>query len=281
MFYKPEGRTVIKSPSFWHKQSIGQPLYKDLFWSRPENKIHAGKLLIIGGSSQTFRAPAEAYAASTKTGIGSARVILPDSLKTQVSKIFAPAVFAPSSNGGGFAKISLDRLLEESAWADIVLLAGGVGKNSETAILLESFVDAYKGPLCLCEDVLEHFIKNPNLLLKRQSSLIVSTLSQLQKMVSAIKFTTPITTGMDLMRLTALLHELTLLYQSAIIVKHLDNFIVASGGEVGTTNESTTHNSWTIALGSIASVWWAHNPKQVFKALNCATYEYLSPNNPF
>jgi NAD(P)H-hydrate repair Nnr-like enzyme with NAD(P)H-hydrate dehydratase domain len=119
----------------WLRQTK-EPLFPDVLWSRPENKRHAGKLLIIGGHKQTFNAVSEAYSATLKAGIGIVRVILPDSLHKMLHAVFPDAEFASSTPVGSFSRLALDDLVLASEWADGVLLAGDFGHNSETAILL-------------------------------------------------------------------------------------------------------------------------------------------------
>jgi NAD(P)H-hydrate repair Nnr-like enzyme with NAD(P)H-hydrate dehydratase domain len=58
----------------WFKQRQTEPLFADLLWSRPENRLRAGKLLIIGGNKHLVAAPGNAYTAAEKAGIGSCRV---------------------------------------------------------------------------------------------------------------------------------------------------------------------------------------------------------------
>src|SRR3954471_3597520 len=120
----------------WLRQTPDKPLFPDILWSRPENKRLAGKLLVIGGSSHGFAAPGGAYTAAQKAGIGSVRVLLPDSTEKALSKILPEAEFAPSTISGSFSRQALGILLAQAEWADGVLLAGDFGKNSETAILL-------------------------------------------------------------------------------------------------------------------------------------------------
>ncbi|HXY18323.1 MAG TPA: hypothetical protein VEH48_02805, partial [Candidatus Nitrosopolaris sp.] len=129
----------------WLRQTPDKPLFPDLLWSRPENKRQRGKLLIVGGNSHGFAAPASAFAAAGTAGIGAARVLLPDATQKTIGTGFTDAVFAPSTPSGSFSRQALAELLENAGWADGVLLAGDFGRNSETAILLESFLDKYKG----------------------------------------------------------------------------------------------------------------------------------------
>ena len=107
--------------TYWHKQTAEHPLFPELLWSRPENKQHAGKLLIVGGNIHGFRAPAEAYTESLKAGAGATRVVLPDALRKTVSKVFPEIEFASSTPSGSFAQRSLADLLDITNWADGLL----------------------------------------------------------------------------------------------------------------------------------------------------------------
>ncbi len=137
--------------NFWLKQG-SEPLFPDLLWSRPENKKQAGKLLIIGGNVHGFAAAGEAYAEASKAGIGTARVLLPDSLQKTVGRVFEAGEYAPSTPSGSFSQKALAELLDRANWSDGVLLAGDLGRNSETAILIEHFTEKYQGQLTFTKD---------------------------------------------------------------------------------------------------------------------------------
>ncbi len=89
-----------------------KPLFPDLLWSRPENKRQAGKLLIVGGNAHGFAAAGEAYADAGEAGIGTARVLLPDSLQKTVGKIFEAGEYAPSTPSGSFSRRALAPLID-------------------------------------------------------------------------------------------------------------------------------------------------------------------------
>ena len=123
------------------KQTSGTSAFPDLHWSRPENRLHAGKLLVIGGNLHGFAAPAEAYSEADKAGAGAVRVLLPDATQKLIGKFVPEAEYAPSTPSGSFAQLSLNEWLISSSWADHVLLAGDLSRNSETAIVIEKFLD--------------------------------------------------------------------------------------------------------------------------------------------
>src|SRR5687768_15187893 len=118
------------SLDYWQKQSVAKPLFADLLWSRPENRQSAGKLLIIGGNAHGFAAPAQAFNSSLKSGVGVVKVLLPDVLRKMVKAFLPEAEYGPSTPSGSFSQQSLATALELAAWADGVLIAGELGRNS-------------------------------------------------------------------------------------------------------------------------------------------------------
>lgn len=256
--------------TYWHKQTADQPLFADMLWSRPENRAFAGKLLIVGGNAHGFAAPAEAYAESQKAGIGVARVMLPDSLQKTVGKVFEAGEFAPSTPSGSFSQKALAELLADSNWADGVLLAGDLGRNSETAILLEKFTAKYPGQLTITKDAADYFATSPQLILNRPETALVISLAQLQKLGVSAHFPTAFTFNMDLLRFVEALHEFTTQFSCNIIVKHLDNIFVAANGEVSNTKLAIDQSIWRTKTAARAATWWLQNPSKTFAALTTA-----------
>lgn len=253
--------------TYWHKQTADKPLFPDLLWSRPENRRQAGKLYIIGGNAMGFAAAASAYSAATQAGIGTARVLLPDSLAKTVSKLFPEAEYAPSTPSGSFSQAALGVLLEGSAWSDGVLLAGDFGKNSETAVILEQALQKYSGQLTMVGDGLDYFLQQPALLLSRQQSVLVPSFAQLQKLASASGFPIALTSTMDFLQLVKALHDFSIQNKAAVVLTHIDTTFIAVSGQVSTTKPVVRSG---IDLAAHAAVWWLQNPSQPFAALSSA-----------
>jgi hypothetical protein len=256
--------------TYWHKQTSDEPLFPNLAWARPENKLQAGKLLIVGGNAHGFAAPAEAYAAAEKAGIGTARVLLPDSLQKTLGKTFPAGEFAPSTPSGSFSQKALAELLELANWADAVLLAGDFGHNSETAILLEKFARDYNELLALSGDAADYFTSAGKVIMSRPDTLLVLSFAQLQKLAAGVHFRAPFTFKMDLLHLVDALHDLTSEYPASIIVKHLPTMFVAAGGQVSTTKLKEDLEIWRVRAAAAATVWWLQNPRKPFEALTTA-----------
>lgn len=255
------------------RQGRDKPLFEDLLWSRPENKRYSGKLLIVGGNLHGFAAPGSAFGAALKAGVGTARVLLPDKLQKTVGKLIPEAEFAPSTLSGSFSKSALAQLLEAADWADGVLLVGDFGRNSETAILLDSFMNKFEGQVTVAQDGLDYFWGPKSPLIERANTLLVINLGKLQKLAKNNRPATPVLHNMMLADLVETLHDWITGNPGRIITKHADNFIVASGGQVSTT-PSPEESNWQIELAAYAIVWWLQQPKKSFEALTTAIYEY-------
>lgn len=251
--------------TYWLKQTPNEPLFSDLIWSRPENKQARGKLLVIGGNSQAFMAPAQAYNEASGAGVGSTRVMLPQHVQKLLPKQFSEMEFAPSTPSGSFGRQALAELIEASGWADGVLLAGDFGRNSETSILLEQFIQKYQGQLTLVQDSIDYFVFNPEYLASRPQTLIAPSFTQLQKLATAAKFKKAFTSSMDFLNFVDSLHEFTTEHRLAIITQHLNTDFVAVNGQVSSTKPASDQND--ISKAAHASVWWLQNPTKQFEAI--------------
>lgn len=250
--------------TYWLRQT-DKPLFEDILWSRPESKAGAGKLLIIGGNSHGFSAAGIAYGAAIRAGAGVIRVILPDAVKKIVKGLLPDADFAPSTPSGSFSKKALAELLDAAQWSDMVLIAGDIGRNSETAILLESFVEKYNGPLTITQDAVDYFKDIPLSLVDRQYTAIVLSMSQLQKVFIGTPTITPITLSMSAQQLAEALHVYTTEHCATIVTKHNDLLFVGSRGQVSTTKYD--EHVWRVEKAAIASVFWMQNPSKPFESI--------------
>lgn len=258
-------------------QAKDKPLYEGLLWSRPENKAHAGKLLIVGGNSNGFRAPATAYSLAIKAGVGVINVLLPESLKSSVGPSIENTVFCPANKSGGLSRQALAKFLDYASNSDLTLLAGDFGHNSETAILLESFIEDYRGPVCLTNDGLDPFYLNPNKLFERPETLLVAETSKLQKLLIRNRSTRALSTSLNLIQMVELLGELTKTNELSIVTRHQNRYVAAVNGRVSTT-ETKEHRDWQYLLASYSSVWWLQSKGQKFKAITTAIYDAAATN---
>src|SRR5690606_19201169 len=277
--------------TYWHKQA-DKPLFEDLVWNKPENRQQAGKLLIIGGNAHEFAAPAEAYSEAQSAGVGTAKVLLPSALQKIIGAMIENTEFGDSTSTGSFSRKALADWIEWAHWADGVLLAGDLGRNSETAIVLESFIEKYPGQITINKDAVDYFAASPLKLLNRENTTIVVSLSQLQKLCQNAKWPAPITFAMPLVQLVEQLHAITESYSCNLVTEHNGILFVAVNGQVSTTRApypsfsqsdrllfesrkstgqanqlSSTSYLWRVKAAAHAAVWQLQNPNKPFEAL--------------
>ncbi len=260
--------------TYWLKQTL-QPLFPDLQWSRPENKKFAGKLLIIGGNLHGFAAPATAYQEALKAGIGVSKVLLPDALKKTVGRILENGEYAPSTPSGSFNKQAQATWLEWAQWADAVLLAGDLGRNSETAVAIEAFTQYYKGPLTITKDAIDYFNHHALTLLNRPQTTLVLSIAQLQKLSRQATPEHPVQFSFGLPQLVDWLHDFSQTHPANIVTYHHETILAASQGQVSTTNVGE-QESWRVKTAAHAAVWWLQNLSQPLEAITVGIYESFS-----
>ncbi|PJE65004.1 hypothetical protein COU91_03965 [Candidatus Saccharibacteria bacterium CG10_big_fil_rev_8_21_14_0_10_47_8] len=261
----------------WLKQT-NKPVFEDLLWSRPQNRRRAGKLLIVGGHAHAFVAPAAASAAATKAGIGTTRVLLPNSLEKLTKPHFSyfqggtlQVEFGVSTPNGSFGRQALDQLLESASWADGVLLAGDLGHNSETAILLDNFIRKFTGQITCAGDALDYFLEASSPILERENSLIIAEFSQLQKLAKLNKPELTLKNSMNLYELVQALNVWTEVIKVSVITFHQDHILVSYNARTSTTAVVDANIG---RLSAFAAVWWLQQPDKPFEALTSAIWDY-------
>lgn len=251
--------------TYWRRQEPDTPLFPEILWSRPETKHGAGKLAILGGNAHAIGAPGTAYNQAQASGAGVIKVLMPEAVKKTVKLLLPDADFAPSNPSGSFSKQAMADFMEVASWSDMTLLAGDFGRNSETAVLLEDFVQKYNGPMTITQDAVDYFKALPNLLLKRPNTTIVLSLAQLQRLFINAAIMTPITYGMSLQQLAEALRQLTESHGACIVVKHHDTIFVGYQGQIISTSE--TNDIWRVTVASRASVFWMQNPANTLESI--------------
>jgi len=253
---------------YWHKQT-DEPLFPDLLWSRPQTRAGAGKLLIIGGQAQDFAMVAAIYQAAEKAGAGTVRVIMPDSTRKYTGML--PNIeYAPSNNSGSFAKAALGDFFDASEWADHVILAGDLGRNSETTTVLDGYLLRCPSPLTIASDAMSSIFVPREQLLSRPISFVLNQ-KELQKLGTSLGLATAITTGMGPAKLATLLHEITAEHKASIVAEHEKFLWVASCGSVSSTPIGRTI-AQTVLAATVAT-WSMQNHGKPFEAQTTAAHE--------
>lgn len=218
-----------------------------------------------------FAAPAEAFAESERAGVGAARVLLPDAAKKLVGKKLPHIGYAPSTPSGSFSQKALAELMDASQWADAVLIAGDLGRNSETSILLEKFLQKYTGQLTITKDAVDYVIQAPQVALNRPNTLLVLSFAQLQKLAMRASHPKAFTFDMPILRFIETLRDFTQKNSVSICVQHLEQVHCAINGQIVSTPYH--QNVWRVKTAAHAAVWWLQNPNKAVEALSTAAFE--------
>jgi NAD(P)H-hydrate repair Nnr-like enzyme with NAD(P)H-hydrate dehydratase domain len=252
---------------YWHKQTAQQPLFPEIAWQRPEQKSLAGKLLIIGGNKLGFAAVAQGYNDALKAGAGECRALLPEALKKVIDSHVLDCVFTPTNPSGGMSKDALPILKASAAWADALLLIGDNGRNSETAIVLEQLLTETDKLAIVTRDSVDLLRASLPTILKRQQTVLIATLAQLQKIFQAVYYPKTILFSMQLSNLVETLHKFTITYPVTIVVFHQNHLVVALAGTVSSTPWEEPMMIWRGSVAAKAAVYAMQQPKRLLEAI--------------
>ncbi|HEX5796821.1 MAG TPA: hypothetical protein VFX86_00340 [Candidatus Saccharimonadales bacterium] len=254
--------------TFWQKQSRDEPIFPDLIWSRPENRRHAGKLLIIGGQAGEFALVAKAFEAANRAGAGTTRVILPQSL-SKVAQTIPEVELAPANKSGSFARNSLAAWFDASDWADHVLLAGDFGKNSETTTIIDGFLLRGNSPVTLSLGTLPSTGIGLAELVKKPMTLIIDR-GILQKLGTALGLSVPVKSTTPAEGVAEIIHQISLGNQANLIIHDEKLIWTAVAGDIISTSARPVDNT---ALSAVCAVWLMQNPNKPLEALATACFE--------
>lgn len=255
---------------YWQRQKTGKPLFPDIEWSKPEQRSMAGKLGIVGGNKLGFAAIAESYSLAYTVGAGEVRVLLPDVLKKSIPTIITDTAFAESNRSGSLAQSGSNDMLALGGWADMILLVGDAGRNSETAIAYETFIAGYSGPLVITRDAVDLIKNGSNQLVNRPNTLLVMSFAQLQKLFQLVYYPKMLAFSMQLTNLVEAVHKFTITYPVSLMVLHKDHLIVAHDGKVTTTEWDSPMSIWRGHVATRAAVYWMWNQKTTLEAVTAS-----------
>lgn len=256
--------------TYWQTQAPDKPLFPDVEWSKPEQRSQAGRLGIIGGNKLGFAGVAEGYTTALSTGIGQVRVLLPDALRKTIPSSITDAVFAATNPSGGLAGDAKGDMKALAEWASGVLMIGDAGRNSETAILYENFLQDYQGQLVVTRDAIDLIKNGSQHLVERPNTLIVASFAQLQKLFQSVYYPKMLTFSMQLTSLVDALHKFTITYPITIAVLHKDYLVVASGGQVTSTEWQNPMAIWRGQVATKATCYWLWNPTNALKSVTAS-----------
>lgn len=251
---------------YWKKQAVGTQLFPDIAWSKPEQRAHAGRMAIIGGNKLGFVAIRDAYEVANALGAGQIRAIMPDVLKRAVPTSVSDAQFLPSNPSGGFSKEALPEFHAACEWADVCLLVGDAGRNSETAMAFESLLDCPAG-LVITRDAIDLLMPAMNRFVERENTVLVVSFAQLQKLFQSIYYPKMLSFSMQLLQLVETLHKFTITYPITIVTFHHNQLLIAHKGQVVTQEFDQPMAIWRGFTATRAAAYLLWNKSKPLEAI--------------
>lgn len=249
--------------TFWRTQEKSKPLFPNIEWNKPEQRDQAGRLAIVGGNRLGFASVAESYQTALSSGVGKVRVLLPDALRRTVPSAMTDVLFAPTNPSGSLSSEAANDVQAITDWADVTLLIGEAGRNSQTAILYEQLLKKTTSPVVVTRDAIDLVQNSFHEILDNPHLTFVASFAQTQKIFRAVYYPKMLTFSMQLAQFVEALHKFTVTYPVTICTFHADHFVLARGGEVITQDWPEPMAIWRGTVPSrIASyiVWSPETP---------------------
>lgn len=255
---------------YWDQQTSEKPLFPDIEWAKPEQRAQAGRLGIIGGNKLGFMSVAESYETALKTGAGEVKILLPDILKKSIPASITDVIYAPSNQSGSLSQDSISEMKALGEWASGILLIGDSGKNSETAILYEDFINNYHGPITITRDAIDLLKNSTANLVERPNTTLVISFAQLQKLFQSVYYPKVLTFNMQLTNLVEAIHKFTITYPISLAVFFQDKLLVASSGKVTSTPYGSPMDIWRGKTATKSATYWLWHPLNPLQSITAS-----------
>lgn len=251
---------------YWLRRTGQQKLFPELEWEKPERRDQRGKLAVIGGTKLGFASVAGAYTEANEAGAGQVRAVVPDALKSVINDSMEDIIFTASNTSGAFSKDAENDINAAAEWADMLLLIGDTGRNSETAVTFEQMLTKTDTPCVITRDAVDLLKASPELLLGRENTALVVSFSQLQKLLRAVYFPRNIIFSMHLSQFVEVLHKVTLSYPALIATYHSEQLIISFEGRVATIPLANPMPIWRGTTATQIAVNIMQHPGKPFEA---------------
>ena len=142
---------------------------------KESHKGDFGRVLMIGGSRGMSGAIAMSGIAALRSGSGLLKIAMPDSIQESVAS-FSPCLMTVGieSKKGHFCKGSIDQLLEEAEWADVVAIGPGMGRYDSQRKIVETLYGELPQPLIVDADALNLLADSDAALTKHQGLRVLT-----------------------------------------------------------------------------------------------------------
>ena len=257
----------------WQKQTLDSPLYEDIIWEKPENKRISGRFLIVGGNTHEFASSAQIFESLKKAGGSNIFLALPDVLKKIIDNLDLAVSYLPSNPSGSIGLNAVAELIDLDKDSDIVILAQDLGKNSETTLCMDHFLNKNESLICITSeniDLIEN-IENPDY----KKMLLVTNFSDLQKLLIK-KFNVLIKNSDEFFVTLNKLHDFNIKIPLNLMCVHEENIIVVADEKISTTNIVIQPQALIEKLSAFGSFYLVNNQSRIYQALTSAVFEVLA-----
>lgn len=140
------------------------------------NKFNQGKVLIIAGSLGMSGAAMLSTVAALKSGAGITITAIPKTINNIFESNIIEGISLPLPDGelGYLQKKHLDKILDKSLWADVLIIGPGLGRETSTQSLVHALIEKVKKPIILDADGLYPFANDIRSLVRRKEPLIIT-----------------------------------------------------------------------------------------------------------
>ena len=257
----------------WQKQSKNKALFEDIIWSKPQNKLSAGKYLIIGGNVHELIKSAIIYDSFMKVGASNIRLAMPIAVRKLIKDRSLNIDFLPSTPSGSFSLQATAEILDLAKLSDIAIISSDISKNSETTLMQEHFINNYHKKVCLLSDNIAIFDQFEIDKIDYNEILLIGEVKHLQKLLIN-KFNVLIKESDELYLTVKALSDLTQKIPIKIVTLKNNMILVASAAKVCSTEVDRKINNWIEEICGPACFYLINN-SDPYKALCSAVYEFL------
>jgi NAD(P)H-hydrate epimerase len=127
--------------------------------ARDAHKGTRGSVVVVGGAPGMAGAAVLAAAAALRSGAGMVRAVVAPESVAAVQHALPAAMRGPVARRRRRSRGPIDD------WADVVLLGPGLGRSDAAAALCDGLLRAWRGPVVLDADALNHFAGRADALL--------------------------------------------------------------------------------------------------------------------
>jgi hypothetical protein len=247
-----------------------QPLYPDIFWSRPATAGRAGRLLIVGGQRHEFSLVQGIFQMAEAAGAGQVQAAMPDSLRPLLGSS-GIGHFLPATGSGSLGRAATAELLQLAEDADALVVGANLTNNSETGILVETLIRQVDRSVIITEEAIGILKFHPDLITGNPQALVVTTMNGLFGLANHHHLPLAIRPNSGVLGKLEILHQLSSISKCSYFVFDRE-VLVSADGQLGLTPMARSLSTLPAAAIGLAATFWMQQRPRAFEALMTAAF---------